>query len=309
MREEPMRIGITGASGLVGSQLSAYLSGTGHTVVPFVRRESRGGHENAGEIAWNPSLGEVDAKALEGLDGVVHLAGESIAARRWTPSSKGDILNSRVMGTRTLCQGLAKMRKPPQVLVSASAIGWYGNRGGESLDERSAPGEGFLPQVCQAWEGATEPAREAAIRVVNLRIGVVLSSKGGALARMITPFKLGLGGPIGTGKQFVSWIALVDLLRVIEVALIEEGLSGPVNATAPEPVMQADFAKTLGRVLHRPAIVPLPSWVVRAAFGEMGQALLLDGAKVLPASLQALGFPFLHPVLVEALRVELGLGL
>ena len=297
----PMRIALTGASGLVGSHLRAFLGGGGHEVFPMVRR----GAEQR-EIAWNPAKGTLDAEALEGLDGVVHLAGENLSAGRWTPEVKASILNSRVEGTRLLCEGLAKLRRPPEVLVSASAIGWYGNAGDAELDETASAGQGFLPEVCAAWEAATEPARAAGIRVVNLRIGVVLAAKGGALARMLTPFKLCLGGPVGPGRQVMSWIALDDLMGIIETALCDSRLSGPVNATAPEPVRQAEFARTLGRVLHRPSFAPLPPWVVKAAFGEKGQALLLEGARVLPRRLVDAGFPFQTPELEGALRSELG---
>ncbi len=295
-------IAISGASGLVGRNLRAYLGGAGHDVLPMVR-----GNAGTGEIAWNPAAGTLDAAALEGLDGVVHLAGESLSAGRWTPEVKARILGSRAQGTRVLCEALAKLGRPPRVLVSASAIGWYGDGGEAALDESSPAGKGFLPEVCKAWEDATEPARAAGIRVVCLRIGVVLAAKGGALARMLTPFKLGLGGPLGSGHQMLSWIALDDLLGIIEAALWDPALSGPVNATAPEPVSQAVFARTLGRVLGRPAFAPLPGAVVRLAFGEMGQALLLDGAKVLPARVLESGFAYLTPNLEGALKAELGL--
>jgi hypothetical protein len=259
-----------------------------------------------GEIAWDPAAGTLNVASLEGLDGVVHLAGENISASRWTPEVKSRIRASRVEGTRLLCEGLAKLKRPPQVLVSASAIGWYGDAGDAALDETGAAGRGFLPEVCAAWENATEPARAAGIRVVNLRIGIVLAAKGGALARMLTPFKLGMGGPVGSGRQVMSWIALDDLLGIIEAALWDSRFSGPVNATAPHPVTQAQFARTLGSVLGRPAVAPLPGAVVRLAFGEMGQALLLEGARVLPRRLLDAGFPFQTPGLEGALRSELG---
>ncbi len=298
----PQRIAISGASGLVGRNLRAYLGGAGHDVLPLVRRGA-----GPGEIAWNPAAGTLDAAAMDGLDGVVHLAGESLSAGRWTSDMKARILGSRVQGTRVLCEALAQLSRPPRVLVSASATGWYGDGGAAALDESSPAGKGFLPEVCQAWEDATEPARAAGIRVVNLRIGVVLAAKGGALARMLTPFKLGLGGSLGSGRQMLSWVALDDLLGIIEAALWNKTLSGPVNATAPEPVSQEAFARTLGRVLGRPAFAPLPGAVVRLAFGEMGEALLLEGARVLPTRLLDAGFAYLTPGLEDALRSELGL--
>jgi uncharacterized protein len=295
------RIALTGSSGLVGGSLRAYLSGAGHEVLPVVRRGA-----GPGEIAWSPAARTLDLGAMEGLDGVVHLAGENISAGRWTAETKARIRTSRVEGTRLLCEGLARLKRPPRVLVSASAIGWYGDRGEAPVDETAPPGKGFLPEVCAGWEGATESAREAGIRVVNLRIGVVLAAQGGALARMLTPFNLGMGGPVGGGRQFMSWIALDDLLAIIEAALWDPGLSGAVNATSPHPVTQAQFARTLGTVLRRPSVAPLPAGVVRLAFGEMGQTLLLEGARVLPARLVASGFPFLTPELEGALRAELG---
>jgi uncharacterized protein (TIGR01777 family) len=295
------RIALTGSAGLVGGSLRAYLSGAGHEVLPVVRRGA-----GPGEIAWNPAAGTLDAGRLEGLDGLVHLAGENISSSRWTAQAKARIRASRVDGTRLLCEGLAKLERPPRVLVSASAVGWYGDRGDDPVDETAPPGRGFLPEVCAGWEEATEIAREAGIRVVNLRIGVVLAAKGGALARMLTPFKLGMGGPVGDGRQVMSWIALDDLLGVIEAALWDSRLSGPVNATSPNPVTQAEFARTLGAVLRRPVVAPLPAGVVRLVFGEMGQTLLLEGARVLPSRLMDSGFPFLTPDLEGALRAELG---
>ena len=297
----PQRIALTGSSGLVGGSLRAYLCGGGHEVLPVVRRRA-----GPGELAWDPAAGTLDAGALEGLDGVVHLAGENISASRWTEGTKARIRASRMEGTRLLCEGLARLNRPPRVLVSASAIGWYGDCGDAAVDETAPPGRGFLPEVCAGWEGATEAAREAGIRVVNLRIGVVLAAKGGALARMLTPFNLGMGGPVGGGRQVMSWIALDDLLGIIEAALWDSRLSGPVNATSPNPVTQAQFAKTLGAVLRRPAVAPLPAGVVRLVFGEMGRALLLEGARVLPSRLVDAEFPFLTPDLEGALRAELG---
>jgi len=299
----PQRVVITGASGLVGSSLAGFLATRGHRVDGLVRRPPEAGST---DIRWDPATGTIDAAALEGADAVVHLAGESIAAGRWTPAHKRVVLRSRTDGTRLLAETLARLRRPPRVLISASAVGYYGDRGAEPLSEDSAAGRGFLADVCQAWEAAADPARRAGIRVVHPRIGMVLAAAGGALARMLTPFKLGLGGVVGNGRQYMSWIALDDLVGALHHLIFTDSISGPVNAVAPGPVTNREFTKTLSRVLRRPTLVPLPAPMVRLLFGEMGQALLLDGARVLPARLQASGFRFLYPDLESALRSELG---
>jgi len=297
------RIAVTGASGLVGRRLCAFLSGGGHRVEPLVRREPRAGSP---EIRWDPAHGQIDAARLEGVDAVVHLAGENVAGR-WTAARKKAILQSRVEGTTLLSQALAGLSKRPRVLVSASGIGYYGNRGDQSVDEQSPPGNGFLSEVCQQWEAGTEAAAKAGIRVVNLRLGMVLAAEGGALAYMLTPYRLGLGGRIGPGTQLVSWIALDDLVGCIHHLIVHDEVQGPVNAVAPQSVCNAELVRTLGRVLHRPTLFPKPAWLIRAVVGEMGQALLLDGARVQPTRLQASGFKFLYPDLESALRYELGL--
>jgi uncharacterized protein (TIGR01777 family) len=297
----PLRIAMTGASGLIGSALAAHLAREGHEVLPLVRRAPR-----EHEIFWDPMRGEIEIERLEGLDAVVHLAGESIAAGRWTPARKAEILDSRVRGTGLVAEAIAKLKNPPRVLVSASATGFYGNRGDEILDEESAPGTGFLAEVCQAWEQATEPARRAGLRVVTMRTGIVLTPHGGALAQMLPPFRMGLGGVIGSGRQWMSWIGFADLLRAFHAALVTESLQGPVNATAPHPVKSAEFVRTLGKVLTRPTLFPLPEPAVKLMLGELGEALLLDGARVLPRKLLASGFEFAFPDLEAALRSELG---
>jgi uncharacterized protein (TIGR01777 family) len=287
---------VTGASGLVGSELLPLLSTAGHSV----RRLGRG------PGGWEPEAGQLDPALLEDLDGVVHLAGENIAGGRWTAERKARIRQSRVLGTRLLCETLARLKRPPETLVSASAIGLYGDRGDEELTESSRPGTGFLAEVCEDWEKATEPARRAGIRVVNLRIGIVLSPKGGALSRMLPPFSFGLGGRLGQGAQFMSWISLPDLSEAILRALTDPALSGPVNAVAPAPVTNREFTRTLASVLRRPAVLPMPAFVARLAFGELADALLLGGAKVLPRRLSDAGFRFQHPTLETALRDLLG---
>lgn len=295
------RVAISGASGLIGAALRAYLGTAGHQLMSLVRRQD-GGPDT---IFWKPQAAEIDAERLERLDAVVHLAGENVG-RRWNEARKRAIRESRIQGTRLLCETLAKRDHKPRVLISASATGYYGDRGDELLDESSAPGSDFLASVCQEWEAATAPAREAGIRVVNLRIGMVLTPSGGGLQRMLPAFRLGGGGPIGSGRQWMSWIALDDLLGVFEYAMFDERLEGPVNATTPNPVTNAEFARTLGRVLRRPAFVPVPSFAVKAAFGEMGEALVLNGARVLPTKLQQAGFEFFWPDLESALRHVLG---
>jgi uncharacterized protein (TIGR01777 family) len=297
-----LRVAISGASGLVGSALAAFLSTGGHEVLRLVRGAAGG----KGEIHWDPAGGEIDREGLAGCDAVVHLAGENIAAGRWTAERKRRIRDSRVNGTRLIAETLASMTRPPRVLVNASAIGFYGDRGEEILDEESAAGEGFLPGVSREWEAAAEPAERAGIRVVKLRIGVVFSSAGGALQRMLLPFRTGLGGPLGRGRRFMSWIALDDLLGAVLFLLRREDLSGPVNGVAPAPVRNFAFAAGLARVLKRPAFLPTPPFALRLALGEMADELLLASNRVLPARLEQAGFRFRYPDLESALRFELG---
>src|SRR5262245_13397563 len=251
-----MRVLVTGASGLVGSALVPFLTTGGHRVTRLVRSQPRPG---AAEIHWDPVTGVQDLSSLEGMDAVVHLAGENIAGGRWTAERKAKIRDSRVIGTRTLCETLARLSQPPKVLVSASATGYYGDRGAEPLWENSTFGTGFLADVCRAWEKATQPAVQKGIRVVLLRLGIVLSPAGGALAKMLLPFKLGLGGVIDRGNQYLSWIALDDVAGAMAHTLMTDALQGPVNAVAPHPVTNREFARTLGRVLRRPTVFPLPA--------------------------------------------------
>ncbi len=298
----PQRVVITGSSGLIGGNLAAFLTSAGHHVVRLVRRQPKAGRN---EAFWNPETGEIDAAAIEGADVVVHLAGESIAGKRWSRAVKDRILRSRVDGTTLLSRTLARLNRRPHTLISASAIGCYGSHDEELLDETAEPGEGFLAEVCRAWEAATEPARLAGIRVVTLRTGLVLSAAGGALATMLPAYRYGVGGVIGSGRQQMSWIALDDLVGAIHHLLFTQ-ITGPVNAVSPNAVTNAEFTRTLGAVLRRPTVFRVPGAVVRLAFGEMGDALLLRGARVTPAALAASGFRFLYPALGDALRHELG---
>ena len=297
----PLRIAVTGASGLIGSALVPFLETGGHTVVRMVR--SRPG---PGEVYWDPSRGTLDPAGLEGIDAVIHLAGENLAGGRWTAERKRALRDSRTKGTRLLAESLARLARPPRVLISASAIGIYGDRGDTLLDESAESGTGFLADLGRDWEAAAAPARDAGIRVAHPRMGVVLSPRGGALARLLLPFRTGLGGPIGNGRQWWSCVSIDDAIGALHHAAVAPALSGPFNVTAPEPLTNRDFARTLGRVLRRPAIVPVPAFALRAALGEMADAALLASARVVPGVLGATGYRFRHPTVEAALRHVLG---
>lgn len=295
-----MKILVSGSTGLVGSHLVPVLKSDGHEVVPLTRSSSDAANSNS--VIWDVAEGTIEREKLTGFDAVVHLAGEPIAERRWNDEKKARIRDSRVKGTRLLSEALAELETPPRVMVSASAIGYYGDRGDDVLTEESGTGETYLSKVCWEWEAAADPARSAGIRVVHPRIGVVLSTEGGALNKMLTPFKLCVGGVVGSGKQYWSWIALDDLVGVIRFALTEERLTGPVNAVAPNPPTNREFTKMLGKVLGRPTIFPLPAFAARIALGETADELLLSSARVVPKRLQDAGYQFRHPELEEALR-------
>ncbi len=292
---------VTGASGLVGTALKAFLKTGGHEVRTLVRREP---DRNAGEFRWNPDAGSIDATVLDGADAVVHLAGAGIADERWTDERMRVIRDSRVKGTALLASAIAERSDRPPVFVSAGAIGIYGDRH-DAVDETGSPGDGWLAEVATAWERAADPARDAGVRVVHPRIGIVLTPRGGALAKMLPPFRLGAGGPIGSGRQGMSWISLDDLLGVLLKAITDDRLDGPVNATAPKAVSQREFARTLGRVLSRPSIAPLPAFVARAVFGRLADPLLLEGVFVTPARLADVDFRFETPDLESCLRTLL----
>jgi uncharacterized protein (TIGR01777 family) len=298
-----LKIGVTGASGMVGSAASELLRSVGHDVRPLIRTSSGDG------IRWNPFTGQIDLDALAELDGVIHLAGENIGVGRWNAQKKKRIVDSRVLGTKLIAESLAKLTRRPSFLVSASAIGYYGDRQDTPLDESAAAGEGFLPGVCEAWERETDVARDAGVRVVNARIGVVLSKKGGALKQMLFPFKMGVGGRIGHGRQYWSWITLTDLLEVLRLAVENDSISGPVNAVSPQPVTNAEFTRELGRAMKRPTFFPLPAFVARIVLGEMVDPLLMASANVVPDVLTKQGFVFKHPSLAEALNAALNAAL
>lgn len=302
---EPMKILMGGASGLVGKATAAFLTTGGHEVVRLVRPQSR--KADGPTASWDPAAGELDPSALDGIDAVVHLSGENVAGGRWTEARKRKILDSRVITTRLLAEAMARRSDRPKVWVCASAIGYYGDNGDQVLTEASRKGEGFLSDVCEAWEEATRPAVEAGVRVVNLRIGVVLSPEGGALAKMLPVFKLGGGGPLGDGAQYMSWIGLDDVVGAIHHCLVTDGLEGPVNATAPDAVTNRVFSETLGKVLGRPAFVPAPAFAIRAAFGaEMANQTALASTRVYPKKLEDTGYAFAHSDLEAALRHVLG---
>ncbi len=293
-----MRIATSGATGLVGSAATGYLTSAGHHVVRLVRPDRS---RSPGDISWDPASGSVDAEAAEGVDAVIHLAGESIAGR-WTRRKRERIRHSRVVGTRGLCESLARLRQPPKTLLCASAIGYYGDRGDERLPEDAAGGEGFLAEVCREWEAACQPAADAGVRVVHLRFGMVLSRFGGALQRMLGPFRLGLGGRIGSGRQYWPWIAIDDAISVIEFCLTRPDLAGPVNVVAPEAITNRQFTKALGRVLRRPTLLPMPGFAARLALGQMAGPLLLASVRADPTRLRQVGFEFEFAGLESALR-------
>lgn len=304
-----LRVAITGASGTVGRALQNFLTTGGHQVVVITRGSDEGKKDaSAGRdtIHWDIEAGEIEQEKLEGLDAVVHLAGETIN-QRWSDDARRRILESRRKGTTLLTEALAKLEQKPKVLMSASAVGYYGSRGAEALTEESAPGDNFLATVCQAWEASTRAASEAGIRVVNGRFGVVLTPQGGALEQMLTPFKMGVGGKIGDGEQYMSWIAMDDLLGAIYEAIYNEQLEGPVNMTAPNPVTNAAFTDTLGKVLRRPTILPVPKLGLKVLLGEeAARELLLEGQRALPKRLEEVDFRFEYPELEGALRHLLG---
>src|SRR6185369_10956785 len=287
-----MKTAIAGASGLVGSALIPVLERDGHEITRLVRNAPK-----AGEIEWHPNQDVLKANDFEGFDVIINLAGENIAGGRWTDDQKRKIRDSRVNGTHLLSEAIAKLARKPQVFVCASATGIYGDRGDEKLDEQSESGGGFLAGVCREWEKATEPASKAGVRVVNLRYGPILARDGGMLAKLLTPFKMGMGGKVGSGKQYISWVSLEDAVRATKFAIDEEAIRGPLNVVSPNPVTNEEFTKTLGHVLNRPTALAMPAFAARLAFGEMADEMLLASQKVLPKRLIQVGFQFQYPTL------------
>jgi hypothetical protein len=293
-----MKFAVAGASGFIGNALVRELEAGGHEVLRLVRRPV----ERRSEVEWHPASSDVEPRnALEGLDGIVNFGGSNLAAGRWTAARKGEILQSRIVSTRTLVSVMSRLNHRPPVFVCASAVGYYGNRADEWLTEGSGRGEGFLADVCHAWEEEARIAESAGIRTVMLRVGMVLGRRGGALARMVPVFRAGCGGPLGDGRQWVSWISLVDLVGAVRQVLLDPALAGPVNAVAPNPVRNAEFSEALARALGRRSFVRVPAFVLRAIFREMADEMLLASARVGPQRLVDAGFRFAHPDIAEAL--------
>src|SRR5712692_11722559 len=294
-----MKVLVSGSSGLVGTALCRALQADGHSVIRLVRP---GGSALAGDVRWDPTTGELDLAAAEGAAAVVHLAGASIAGGRWNEARKRVLRDSRVDATRRLVTALSQLKARPAVLVSASAIGYYGDRGDEKLTEQSAPGNDFLAQVARDWEAEALRAEQAGIRTACLRFGVILAANGGALAKMLPPFRMGVGGKIGSGQQWMSWLTLDDAVGILRHVLGDAKLRGAVNGVSPSPARNADFTRTLGQAVRRSTIFPMPAFAARLAFGEMADALLLSSQRVLPERLQAAGYVFRHPDLAGALQ-------
>lgn len=292
-----MKIAIAGASGLVGSALIPALTANDVAITRLVRHPPK-----AGEIEWHPNQDQVHTKGLEGFDVIINLAGENLASGRWTDDLKRKIRDSRVSGTHLLSEALAKLTSRPSVFVCASATGIYGDRDDEVLDEQSESGGGFLAGVCREWEKACEPAIKAGVRVVNLRLGPILAREGGMLAKLLTPFKMGMGGKVGTGKQYISWVALEDAVNAIKLAIADQSIQGPLNVVSPNPVTNEEFTKTLGHVLNRPTALHMPAFAARLAFGEMADEMLLVSQRVMPKKLVAAGFQFQFPDVEKAIR-------
>src|SRR5262245_4949397 len=302
-RQTTMKVVVTGSSGLIGSALVPALTAGGHIVRRLVRRSPA-----AGEVWWDPVAGALGPGALDDADAVVHLAGESIAAARWSAAKQARIRDTRVRSTLLLARSMAALDRRPKVFVSASAVGFYGDRGDELVDEGTGPGRGFLAEVCMEWEAATGPAADAGVHVANVRLGVVLSRHGGALSKMLPPFRVGAGGPVGTGRQYMSWISIADVVGAIEHLLRIEPLTGPVNLVAPDAVTNGEFTKTLGRVLRRPTVLPVPAFALRLFLGEVADEMLLASTRVRPSRLLDSGYRFRVPRLEAALRNLLGKG-
>jgi hypothetical protein len=296
-----MKIAIAGSSGLVGSALIPILQSDGNQITRLVRSSPK-----PGEIEWHPNQDKVSALGLEGFEAIINLAGENIAGGRWTDDQKRKIRDSRMNGTHLLSEAIAQMKSKPRVFICASATGIYGDRDDEILDEQSESGGGFLAGVCREWEQATAPASKAGTRVVNLRMGPILARDGGMLSKLLTPFKMGMGGKVGSGKQYISWVALDDAVNAIKLAIDDKSIHGPINIVSPNPVTNEEFTKTLGHVLNRPTALAMPAFAARLAFGEMADEMLLASQRVLPKRLNQAGFQFQYPTLESAMRKYVG---
>jgi hypothetical protein len=304
---ETMKIAVTGSTGFIGSALVPFLTTQGHSVRRLVRPQSRDSATTAGEKAtWDPSSGMLESSALEGCDAVVHLAGDNIGAERWNDEKKRRLRSSRLDSTKLLASRIAQLKTPPKVVVCASAIGFYGDRGDQTLTEDTERGDGFLADLCSDWEAAAKEFEKCGARLVNLRTGVVLSPKGGALQKMLLPFQMGAGGPIGSGQQYFSWIALDDIIGAILHCLVTDSVSGPVNGVAPNPVTNAEYTRALAHVLQRPAFIPMPEFAARMAFGEFADECLLCSQRIVPNKLESSGYKFRYPEIEGALRHQLG---
>jgi uncharacterized protein (TIGR01777 family) len=296
-----MKIAIAGASGLVGSALIPVVEKDGATVVRLVRSAPK-----TGEIEWHPNQDSIEPAKLDGFDVIINLAGENIAAGRWTDDQKRKIRDSRVNGTHLMSEAIAKLEQKPRAFICASATGIYGDRDDEVLDEQSESGSGFLAGVCREWEMATEPASKAGVRVVNLRFGPVMSREGGMLAKLLTPFKMGLGGKVGSGRQYISWVAIDDAVNAMKLAIDDQSIRGPLNIVSPHPVTNEEFTKALGHVLNRPTALAIPAFAARLTFGEMADEMLLTSQRVMPKRLTAAGYQFRYPEVEGALRRYVG---
>jgi len=297
MDSEGTKVLVAGASGLVGSALVPALIADGKQVTRLVRSSPR-----EGELEWHPNHDEIDTATLDGFDAIINLAGENIAGGRWTDAQKRKIRDSRVNGTHLLSEAMAKLARKPRIFLCASATGFYGDRGDEILDEESESGGGFLAGVCREWEQATEPAAKAGVRVVNLRFGPILAREGGMMAKLLTPFKMGVGGKVGSGKQYISWVAIDDVVGAIKLGLSDDSLRGPLNVVSPNPVTNEEFTKTLGDVLSRPTALSMPAFAARLAFGEMADEMLLVSQRVVPKKLKDAGYEFHLPELEGTFR-------
>lgn len=287
---------------MIGTALGKALESCGHRILTLVRKQSSDSSDSASQIVWNPKAGQLPSAPLEGISAAIHLSGANVSTHRWTDSYKREIEESRILSTRLLAETLARLKTPPRALLVASAIGYYGDRGGDLLSEDSPAGKGYFPRICSAWEDAAQPAAAAGIRLVHLRFGVVLGPDGGALARLIPMFRLGLGGKLGSGRQWMSWISEADAISAALFALDHPSLRGPVNVTAPQPVTNQEFTHLLARAVHRPAIFNAPAFALRLAFGEMADEALLSSTRAVPTRLLESGFAFNHPTLDSALQ-------